>query len=221
MPQHALAILVGALLAFYGNRLPDPFWSAYAPALLLLACCHSRYRFLLLLAAAFLWSSALLHHHLSHRLLDSFDNRNLLLSGVIADIPQLYPDRVSLYLEDLRIEAYPAAMPRLARFNWYQNKRVPRAGERWQFVVKIRQPRGMLNPAGFDYEAWQFVRAIDATGYIRESTRNLRLKPASALDLNYWRSGLAANIDRDCGAMPAAGADQGAGARIPWRHRQP
>ena len=199
MPQHALAILVGALLAFYGNRLPDPFWSAYVPALLLLACCHSRYRFLLLLAAAFLWSSALLHHHLSHRLLDSFDNRILLLSGVIADIPQRYPDRVSLYLEDLRIEAYPAAMPRLARFNWYQNERVPRAGERWQFVVKIRQPRGMLNPAGFDYEAWQFTRAIDASGYIRESTRNLRLEPASALDLNYWRGGLAANIDRDCG----------------------
>jgi competence protein ComEC len=189
---------VGALLAFYGNRLPDPFWSAYAPALLFLACCHSRYRFLLLLAAAFLWSSALLHHHLSHRLLDSFDNRILLLSGVIADIPQLYPDRVSLYLEDLQIEAYPAAMPRLARFNWYQNERVPRAGERWQFVVKIRQPRGMLNPAGFDYEAWQFARAIDASGYIRESTRNLRLDPAPAHDLNYWRSGLAANIDRDC-----------------------
>jgi len=199
MPQHALAILVGALLAFYGNRLPDPFWSAYAPALLFLACCHSRYRFLLLLAAAFLWSSALLHHHLSHRLLDSYDNRILLLSGVIADIPQLYPDRVSLYLEDLQIEAYPAAMPRLARFNWYQNELVPRAGERWQFVVKIRQPRGMLNPAGFDYEAWQFASAIDASGYIRESRRNLRLEPAPAHDLNYWRSGLAANIDRDCG----------------------
>jgi len=199
MPQHALAILVGALFAFYGNHLPDPFWSAYAPALLLLACCYSRYRFVFLLAAAFLWSSALLHYHLSHRLLDSFDNRNLLISGVIADIPRLYPDRVSLYLEDLRIKAYPAAMPRLARFSWYQNKRVPRAGERWQFVVKIRQPRGMLNPAGFDYEAWQFVHAIDATGYIRESAQNLRLEPASALDLDHWRSGLAASIDRDCG----------------------
>jgi competence protein ComEC len=190
---------VGALLALYGNRLPDPFWSAYAPALLLLACCNSRYRFVFLLAAAFLWSSALLHHHLSHRLLDSFDNRILLLSGVIADIPQLYPDRVSLYLEDLRIESYPVAMPRLARFNWYQNKRIPRAGERWQFVVKIRQPRGLLNPAGLDYEAWQFTRAIDASGYIRESARNLRLEPASSLNLNHWRSGLAANIDRDCG----------------------
>ncbi|MCP4469767.1 MAG: DNA internalization-related competence protein ComEC/Rec2 [Gammaproteobacteria bacterium] len=199
MPQHALAILMGALIAFYGNRLPDPFWSAYAPALLLLACCCCRYRFVFLLAAAFLWSSALLHHHLSHRLLDSFDNRSLLLSGVIADIPQLYPGRINLFLKDLRIDAYPAAMPRLARFSWYQNKRIPRAGERWQFVVKIRQPRGMLNPAGFDYEAWQFVRAIDATGYIRESTRNRRLESASVLDLNYWRSGLAANIDRDCG----------------------
>jgi len=199
MPQHALAILVGALIAYYGNRLPDPFWSAYAPALLLLACCHSRYRFVLLLMAAFLWSSALLHNHLSHRLLDSYDNRILRVSGVIADIPRLYPDRVSLYLKNLRIEGYPAALPRLARFNWYQNKRIPLAGERWQLIVKIRQPRGMLNPAGFDYEAWQFVNAIDATGYIRDSTQNRRLAAASAFDLNHWRAALAAAIDRDCG----------------------
>jgi competence protein ComEC len=198
MPQHALAILVGALLAFYGNRLPDPFWSAYAPLLLLIACCYSRYRSILLLAAAFLWSSALLHQHLSYRLLDSFDNRSLLLSGVIADIPRLYSDRVSLYLDDLRIGDYPAAMPRLARFNWYQTRHVPRAGERWQFVVTIKQPRAMLNPAGFDYEAWQFVHAIDTTGYIHESAQNRRLEPASALDLDHWRGELAASIDRDC-----------------------
>jgi competence protein ComEC len=198
MPQYALAILVGALLAFYANRLPDPFWSAYAPLLPLLAICLRRYRFILLLAFAFLWSSALLHDHLSHRLPASFDNRSLLLSGVIADIPRVYPGRVSLYLEDLLIEDYPAPMPRRARLSWYQTERIPRAGERWQFVVKIKQPRGMLNPAGFDYEAWQFVNAIDAVGYIRESARNLRLEAGSAAGLGYWRGGLAANIDRDC-----------------------
>ena len=198
MPQHALAILVGALFAFYANRLPDPFWTAFAPLLLILACCQPRYRFVLLIAISFLWSSALFHNHLTHRLLDDFDDRSLLLTGVVADIPQRYPDRISLYLEDLEIETYPSRTPRRVRFNWYQTDTLPQAGERWQFAVKLRQPRGMLNPSGFDYEKWQFVQRIDASGYILDSTLNRRLQVASVLDLQRWRGGLAANIERDC-----------------------
>jgi hypothetical protein len=69
MPQLAVAILLGSLSAFYGNELPDRFWSAIAPLLLLLCCYCPGHRFLLLAAAAYLWSSALFHHHLDHRLI--------------------------------------------------------------------------------------------------------------------------------------------------------
>jgi competence protein ComEC len=198
MPQIALAILLGALLAFYGNQLQDPFWASFAPLLLLLARCNPKYRFVALLAAGMLWSGSLMQLHLSHRLVDDFDNRILLLNGVIADIPQLRHDRISLLLDDLEIEGYPAPLPRRARFNWYQVKQVPLAGERWQFRVRIRQPRGLLNPAGFDYERWLFVKGIDASGYVRAARENKRLQAAPVVSLNRWRGKLADSIERDC-----------------------
>ena len=69
MPQVAAIILLGSLLAFYGNQLPDRLWSAYVPILFLFYRCNPAWRLPLLLAAAWLWSSAILHHHLDHRLL--------------------------------------------------------------------------------------------------------------------------------------------------------
>ncbi len=205
MPQHAFAIVLGSLLAFYGNELPDQTWSALLPIPLLLCRYCPAYRFTLVLSAAFLWSSATFHYHLEHRLIAIFDNQVVLVRGMVADIPQIANGRISLYLEALEIADYPAAMPRLARFNWYQDKVVPRAGEFWQFQVKLKQPRGMANPAGFDFAAWQFARGIDVSGYIRDSALNMRIRSASVFSVNYWRTALASAIDRDCGSCEHRG----------------
>jgi competence protein ComEC len=205
MPQFALAILLGALFAFYGNQLQDPFWSAYAPLLLLLARFNRRYRQLCLLVFGVLWSSAVLHEQISHRLQAEYDNQQLLVSGIIADIPQVRERRISLLLEDLSIDGYVGSQPKLGRFNWYQTKKLPLAGERWQFQVRIRMPTGLLNPAGFDYERWQFVNGIDATGYIVSARENRRLAAAPRFSLSHWRTELANDIDANCTQCQHAG----------------
>lgn len=205
MPQLAVAILLGSLSAFYGNDLPDRFWSAFAPILLLLCFYCPGYRFLLLAAAVYLWSCALFHYHLDHRLIDSYDHQLTSLSGVVADLPEIEPGRIRLYLKNLEIDRYPGAMPRLLRLSWYQGEVLPRAGEKWRFQVKLRQPRGLLNPGGFDFEAWQFTRGIDAVGYIRDSPSNTRLEAASPGGIAYWRSRLALAIDDHCSGCGHAG----------------
>ena len=205
MPQHALAIVLGSLLAFYGNELPDRSWSALVPILLLLYRYGTAYRFILVLAAAFLWSSAVFHYHLDHRLVTSYDNQIMLVRGIVADIPQRDHGRISLYLKAIEITDYPADMPRLVRLNWYQDSVVPRAGELWQFEAKLKQPRGRANPAGFDFAAWQFVKGIDATGYIRTSTLNTKIRSASMLSVNHWRTLLATAIDQNCGSCQYTG----------------
>jgi len=96
-------------------------------------------------------------------------------------------------------------MPRLARFNWYQDEIIPRAGELWQFQVKLKQPRGSANPVGFDFAAWQFVRGIDVSGYIRNSVLNTKIGSASGLSVNSWRSALASAIDQSCGSCEHRG----------------
>ena len=205
MPQHALAIVLGTLLAFYGNDLPDPAWSAFAPIPLLLCRYCPDYRFTLVLAAAFLWSSAAFHYHLEHRLVAEYDNQVTLVRGIVADIPELDHGRISLYLKALEIPGYTGAMPRLARFNWYQDKVTPRAGEVWQFEVKLRQPRGRVNPAGFDYAAWQFVKGIDVNGYIRNSALNTKIGSAPVTSIDHWRTILASSIDQNCNGCAQRG----------------
>lgn len=77
-----------------------------------------------------------------------------------------------------------------------------RAGERWCFTVRLKQPHGTANPDLFDYEAWLLERGIRATGYVRG--RGQRLAP--------WVPGLAQGVerlrqgvrDRFMGALPTA-----------------
>ena len=33
-------------------------------------------------------------------------------------------------------------------------------GERWAFTVRLRRPHGLVNPHGFDYEAWLLERGL-------------------------------------------------------------
>jgi len=59
--------------------------------------------------------------------------------------------------------------------SWYGDQQgIPllKAGDSWQFVVKLRRPRGLLNPGGFDYEAWLIENGFSATGYIVRSSLN-------------------------------------------------
>jgi competence protein ComEC len=42
-----------------------------------------------------------------------------------------------------------------------------RAGQRWRFTLRLRQPHGAMNPHGFDLELWMFERGLGASGYVR------------------------------------------------------
>ncbi|WP_346839963.1 DNA internalization-related competence protein ComEC/Rec2 [Microbulbifer sp. SAOS-129_SWC] len=42
-----------------------------------------------------------------------------------------------------------------------------RAGSRWQLPVRLKRPRGSVNPHTFDFEGWLLRRGIYATGYVR------------------------------------------------------
>jgi len=205
MPRYAIAILAGALLAVYGNQLPDRAWSAYWPLLLLLCRFCPAWRWLLLTAAAHCWCLALLQVDLDHRLIDAYDNRVVLLQGTVDGIVRQRAGRSGFYLDDLRIDGYPGSLPRRIHVDWYQDALVPRPGERWQLAVNLRQPRAALNPAGFDFAAWQFARGIDAVGHVRGSPANRRLAPAGCCDTHLWRLRLAKAIDENCPDCGQAG----------------
>ncbi|QIL89265.1 DNA internalization-related competence protein ComEC/Rec2 [Microbulbifer sp. SH-1] len=41
-------------------------------------------------------------------------------------------------------------------------------GSRWSMTLRLKRPRGSINPHTFDYEAWLLEQGIYATGYVRE-----------------------------------------------------
>ncbi len=43
----------------------------------------------------------------------------------------------------------------------------PKVGERWQFPLRLKSPRGFANPGGFNYRAWLLSQNIVATGYVK------------------------------------------------------
>ena len=56
---------------------------------------------------------------------------------------------------------------RKIRLTWYKPQPLE-AGDTWSFTVRLKRPRGMINPGGFDYETWLVQAGFDASGYVRE-----------------------------------------------------
>lgn len=47
-----------------------------------------------------------------------------------------------------------------------------RAGDRWQFTVRLKAPHGTANPHGFDLELWMWEQGLQANGYVRAGPRD-------------------------------------------------
>lgn len=183
MLSRTMAFLLGILALQQLAALPSLPWQALLMFLLLLflTLAHRRTGFGLPTAACFgfLWAAVHGQYLLQQGLDPALEGQELLLSGVISSLPQkevrsmrfiFEPDEACL--GDNAIE-----VPRRLRLSWYNDypdKLVP--GQHWRLLVKLKRPWGMMNPGGFDYEAWLFQQGIRATGYVRRSPHNQLLE---------------------------------------------
>ncbi|MGB5082542.1 MAG: DNA internalization-related competence protein ComEC/Rec2 [Burkholderiales bacterium] len=132
------------------------------------------------LSLGFAWAAALAHLRLADRLDPGLEGRDLVVTGVVAGLPQAFERGVRF---DFDLESPQSGVPRRVVLSSYEGAgreefretlRV-RAGERWRFTVRLRRPHGGANPRGFDYEAWLFERGLRATGYVRLEGERERL----------------------------------------------
>ncbi len=114
---------------------------------------------------------------LEARLAPQLQGRDLRLSGEVCDIPVL-EGGVQRFLLVIDSAQRGPGIPERVLISWYQSKTLVSAGERWQLTLRLKRPRGTSNPAGFDFERWAFMRAIGASGYVRQSVANRRLSSA-------------------------------------------
>ncbi|WJW76777.1 DNA internalization-related competence protein ComEC/Rec2 [Thiohalobacter sp. IOR34] len=184
----ALGFLGGILLFLY----PPP---AVAWLLLpLLAWRPARRRAPWLLAGA-LWAAL----HPPPELLDAaLEGQDLLLRGSLVSLPaaDTARQRFRFRAEARRVGNDWQPFHHELRLSWYRAPLRLGAGDRWQFRVRLKRPRGFANPGGFDYGRWLRRQGFTATGYVRPSPDNRRLGAASGLPLLKLRQHLLRQIDR-------------------------
>jgi competence protein ComEC len=106
---------------------------------------------------------------------------DLQITGVVQGLPVQRPDGVRFLFAVEAAQRFdsgaPVQVPALLSLGWYRGwdagdvlaapARSLQAGQRWQLVVRLRQPHGTLNPYGFDVELWLFEQGVRATGTVR------------------------------------------------------
>lgn len=108
------------------------------------------------------------------------EGRDLLVTGVVAEMPQRNETgvRFRLDVESARwaghTESAAPVVPDRIALGWYAEDRAaaPHAGERWRFAVRLKAPHGNRNPHGFDGELWMWEQGLYASGYVRTGTRD-------------------------------------------------
>ncbi|MDT8999102.1 DNA internalization-related competence protein ComEC/Rec2 [Paucibacter sp. APW11] len=195
LPAWALgATLLGALGVLLTRwRLPRLVWPAMA---------------LLTAGLALAWGGWRAQLRLDQALSPAWEGRDLIVEGRIDSLPSASSGmaaqagwRFAFAVEgarDAQGQGAPIALPERLLLVGYGDASRPlpdwRACERWRLRVRLRQPHGLVNPHGFDYELWLFEQGFRATGVIRDAGQ--RLAPSPWLCLDHWREGLRETIQR-------------------------
>lgn len=135
------------------------------------------------LAAGHDWAAWRAGLRLADALPEAWEGRDIVLEGVVSGLPQAGERGVRFAFDPDRVRTAGASVPArivLTRYEAPARAQAPeslpaqpelRPGQRWQFAVRLKRPRGLANPHAFDFEPWALERGLRATGYVRQSPR--------------------------------------------------
>ncbi|MCE5232996.1 MAG: DNA internalization-related competence protein ComEC/Rec2 [Mizugakiibacter sp.] len=166
------ALLAGLLLAWRRPRL-------LLPAIVL---------------AGFGWGALRADFALDARLPRALEGRDLDVVGVLDDLPRAdaREARFELRVESATLDGAPLPLRGLLRLAWYDDAPTLAPCERWALRVRLKRPRGLVDPGGFDSERHALERGIVAVGYVRDGGARRRL--AQGVCIDRLRARLAAAI---------------------------
>lgn len=203
LPSIATAVLLGNLAVHALPELP-PLGAAAALALVVpILLRFAALRWLAWGSVGFAWTLISVHLQLDDRWLGS--QGDVAVAGWIDDFPTHAPDRTVFSLRV--VEPRAPGVPLRLRLSWYGAPQGLAPGAYLEIIARLRSPRGLMNPDGFDYELWLFTEGFGATGYVRSGS--VLAEPPRALAQRWagLRAALAARID-------AAARDSAGGALI-------
>ena len=168
----AAALLAGSLATHLMPALPDRAWLLAAVVLASAgALARTRARLVFVLVLGFAWTAWHAAGALALRLPAALEGRDLALEVEVADLPRAAPDALRFDATILAARDGDALLPLEGRVRlaWYGSTRVLVPGQRLALVARLKRPRGVVNPGGFDFERHAIERRYAATGYVREA----------------------------------------------------
>lgn len=142
---------------------------------------------------------------LAQQLPPALEQHDATVRGRVLELPQPDPrGRRFLLRVDGDDSQVPALRGKRLQLAWYDAYKQPpgrlrssdrlHAGSRWELPVRLRAPRGLRNPGGFDGEKQALLDRIAATGYVRDPEGARELAPGAGIDA--WRERMSARIAR-------------------------
>lgn len=201
MLRWGLAQLFGACCLLFADELPDrDLFTAVIPFLPLLLFVP-RWRMLAAFLLGALFAMLLAEERLEERWPVSRNGEVVEFAACVTGIVERDERRQ-------RFEAAPTAqysgLPSRLQLSLYSHEPRLSPGQCWQWHAKLRTPRGMLNPGGFDIERWWFQRGVGATGYVRDREPMTQL-PSQPQRLASWRQSVIESIARRSNDAATAG----------------
>ncbi len=206
-PSTAIGLLGGALIVQTFTSLP-PRWVDYTAIAcgLAICCMRSRWRWIgfVLLAAG--WTLLRADFAMSQRLPYALEGQDVVATGAIRGLPRAQ-DRDSRFEFDIAAAQYEGREIPLhgrVRLSWYEDSPVLHPCQQWQLRLRLKRPRGMIDPGGFDFERFALERGIVATGYVRDDAGN-RVLGNDAICVDRLRARIGSAIETTLG--PGVSAD--------------
>jgi competence protein ComEC len=186
-------VLFGNLGVQQLSQLPSPGACAGLLLTLPILLRFAAVRWLAWAVVAFIGTAVYAQSQLDRRLAVDSGQLDIAVTGWIDEFPEAAPDRTVFSLRVTGGEA--AILPNRLRLSWYDAPDGLAAGAAVSVVARLRAPRGLANPGGFDYERWLFTERIGATGYVRSGTVGTAVPPTLAQRWLAFRAGLARRIE--------------------------
>ena len=207
MRVFVLALVLGTLALQHARELPGiSLFPAGVAALLVLRLVPARFRVARLACLALAgvlagvgaaaWRAEV---RLADALPRAWEGEDVELVGIIAGLPQVTDNGTRFLFDVEEVRTPRAVIPATLALTWYAERAKGggeaspppplTAGERWRLTVRLKRPRGLANPHGFDFEPWALERGIRATGYVRIKAGTERLARVDGwpYTLHRWR----------------------------------
>jgi len=178
----ALALLIGISAVQWLPSLPSRWlMGAVAACALIPAWRLPRIRWFAIVLLGFAWAAWRGSIVMESRLPKAWEGQDFEVTGHVVGLAQKKADVTSalFQIEQASLDGQAVPWRGLARISWYEEPMAtPEPCSQWRLLLRLRRPRGTVNPGGADSERSALARGITAVGYVRSDSSNARQSTA-------------------------------------------